>query len=166
MSEISQAYGAVSVPLSVAALAGVALSLFYQAQQTRIMRDERDRAVHREMVYLAIEDPKLAACWEPPDSPMTFDRYRQLMYVNLIMGRWNAAYRLGDIDEATLRSLLAQHFRGEIGRLHWAQARTGWLSINVGGRTGRSAEFAKIAEESYRSAIAVGPAVAANDYFR
>jgi hypothetical protein len=74
LSDISQAYSATSVLLSSIALTGVAISLVYQAQQTMVIRDERDRATHREMIYLTMEDRALAACWEPPDIPRSHGR--------------------------------------------------------------------------------------------
>jgi hypothetical protein len=117
------------------------------------------------MIYLAMEDRDLAACWEPPDTPMTFERYRQVSYTNLIMGRWHAAYLLGDVDASTLRHILDQHFRGEIGRLHWCHGRDHWLRTTVGGRKAKAAEFAAIVEERYQMAMGAGPAVAADGYF-
>jgi hypothetical protein len=165
LSDLNQAYSAASVLLSGIALTGVAISLVYQSQQTRVIRDERDRATHREMVYRAMEDRALAACWEPPDIPMTFEQYRQVSFTNLIMGRWHAAYQLGDVDSATLRRILDQHFRGEIGRLHWSHGHRSWLYTTIGGRRTKAAEFAEIAEERYQAAINGGPAVAADGYF-
>jgi hypothetical protein len=165
LSSTSDAYSAASVLLSGIALTGVAISLVYQAQQTKVIRDERDRATHREMIYAAMQDPALAACWEPPDIPMTFERYRQVCFTNLIMGRWHAAYQLGDVESSTLRHILDQHFRGEIGRLHWSHGRQRWLHTTIGGQRAKAAEFAEIVEERYQAAIIAGPAVAADGYF-
>ncbi|MGW6982924.1 DUF6082 family protein [Streptomyces sp. NPDC054932] len=165
LGDRTQAFSATSVLLSGIALSGVAVSLMYQAQQTKAVRDERDRATHRQMVYLAMEDRALAACWEPPGIPMTFERYRQVMFTNLIMGRWHAAYQLGDVDASTLRFILDRHFRGEIGRLHWSHGRREWLRGAIGGRNRRAVMFAEIVEERYRAAISAGPEVPADGYF-
>ncbi|MCX5613316.1 DUF6082 family protein [Streptomyces sp. NBC_00047] len=165
LGDRTQAFSAASVLLSGIALAGVAMSLMYQARQTKAVRDERDRATHRQMVYLAMEDPALAVCWEPPDAPIVFERYRQVIFTNLIIGRWHAAYQLGDIDASTLRFILDRHFRGEIGRLHWRLGSSTWLQGAVGGRDRRAAMFAEIVEERYRAAISAGPAVPADGYF-
>ncbi|MFD6183115.1 DUF6082 family protein [Streptomyces goshikiensis] len=165
LGDRSQAFSAASVLLSGIALAGVAASLMYQAQQTKAVRDERDRATHRQMVYLAMGDRALAACWEPPGIPMTFERYRQVMFANLIMGRWHAAYQLGDVDASALRFILDRHFRGEIGRFHWSHGRREWLRGAIGGHHRRAAMFAEIVEERYQAAISAGPAVPADDYF-
>ncbi|MEU9231559.1 DUF6082 family protein [Streptomyces subrutilus] len=165
LGDRAQAFSAASVLLSGIALAGVAVSLMYQAQQTQAVKDERDRATHRQMVYLAMEDRALAACWEPPAVPMTFEQYRQIMFTNLIMGRWHAAYKLGDVDSSTLRFILDRHFRGEIGRLHWSHGRREWLRGAMGGRDRRAAMFAEIVEERYQAAITAGPAVPADGYF-
>ncbi len=165
LGDRAQAFSAASVLLSGIALAGVAMSLMYQARQTKAVRDERDRATHRQMVYLAMGDRTLAACWEPPDTPIEFERYRQVIFTNLIIGRWHAAYQLGDIDASTLRFILDRHFRGEIGRLHWSLGRSTWLRGAVGGRDRRAAMFAEIVEDRYKAAISSGPAVPADGYF-
>ncbi|WP_405787089.1 DUF6082 family protein [Streptomyces sp. NBC_00029] len=161
----TQAFSAASVLISGIALAGVAISLTLQGQQTKAARDERDRSTHRQMIYLTMGDRALAECLEPPNSPMPFERYRQIIFANLIMGRWYAAYQLGDVDDSTLRYTLERHFRGEIGRLHWEYGGHDWLRGAIGGNRRRAAAFAKIVKESYDAAVNAGPAMPAADYF-
>ena len=54
LSQISQAYGALSVILSAGALAGVAASLAYQSRQTRIATEETTWTAHRELLLLSL----------------------------------------------------------------------------------------------------------------
>ncbi|MGW2270536.1 DUF6082 family protein [Streptomyces yangpuensis] len=161
----TQAFSAASVLIAGIALAGVAASLTLQGQQAKAARDERDRSTHRQMIYLTMGDRALAECLEPPNVAMPFERYRQIIFANLIMGRWYAAYQLGDVDESTLRYTLERHFRGEIGRSHWEYGRHDWLRGAIGGRQRKAATFVKIVEDSYRAAVDAGPAMPAADYF-
>ncbi|WP_405813074.1 DUF6082 family protein [Streptomyces sp. NBC_00040] len=161
----AQAFSAASVLISGIALTGVVVSLTFQAQQTKAARDERDRSTHRQMIYLTMGDRALAECLEPPNTSMPFERYRQIIFANLIMGRWYAAYQLGDVDDSMLRYTLERHFRGEIGRAHWEYGSHDWLRGAIGGRRRRAAAFAKIVEDSYKAALHAGPAVPAADYF-
>ncbi|MFF4489912.1 DUF6082 family protein [Streptomyces sp. NPDC001544] len=66
LSQISQAYGALSVVLSAGALAGVAASLAYQARQTRIATEETTWTAHRELLLLSLANTEFLTCWEPP----------------------------------------------------------------------------------------------------
>ncbi|WP_159061948.1 DUF6082 family protein [Streptomyces sp. WM6368] len=161
----AQAFSAASVLISGIALTGVVVSLTFQAQQTKAARDERDRATHRQMIYLTMGDRALAECLEPPNSPMPFERYRQFIFANLIIGRWYAAHQLGDVDDSTLRYTLKRHFRGEIGRAHWEYGRHDWLRGAIGGQQRKAAAFADIVEDCYKDAVDAGPAVPTADYF-
>ncbi|MFD3809146.1 DUF6082 family protein [Streptomyces sp. NPDC058619] len=161
----AQAFSAASVLISGIALTGVIVSLTFQALQTKTARDERDRSTHRGMIYLTMGDRALAECLEPPNTPMPFERYRQIIFANLIMGRWYAAHQLGDVDDSTLRYTLERHFRGEIGRAHWEYGCHDWLRGAIGGQQRKAAAFAAIVEGCYRAAVDAGPAVPAADYF-
>ncbi|MFI9102974.1 DUF6082 family protein [Streptomyces fildesensis] len=165
LSEISQTYGAVSVPLSMVALAGVIASLAYQARQTRIAQAETNRSSHRELVLLAISKPELRQCWEPPVVAMTTAEWERIAFTNLILSGWENAYRLGSLTDVQLRLMLTGHFRGGPARTHWSQARTGWLELAEEARDRRARGFAVIAEECFQAAVAAGTAVAGDDYF-
>ncbi|WP_159083186.1 DUF6082 family protein [Streptomyces sp. P3] len=91
LSDISQTYG---TPLSIAALAGVAVSLVYQSRQTAVTYAEAQRASHRQLVIMAIDDPELMVCWEPFTVPVTALDAKQIAYTNLIVSNWSADYRL------------------------------------------------------------------------
>ncbi|MCF3130230.1 DUF6082 family protein [Streptomyces olivochromogenes] len=165
LSNVSQSYGALSVLFSAAALAGVAASLWYQARQTQIAQEAARRDAHRELIVLALGDPSLLPCWEPPHTRMTAIRRKQILFANLIVTNWESDFRLGNLDEAALRDMFDGHFRGEIAREHWVTGGRGWgLSADLSADPMRR-QFVEIAGERYALAVADGPPVAAAEYF-
>ncbi|MFE2671059.1 DUF6082 family protein [Streptomyces mirabilis] len=165
LSNVSQTYGALSVLFSAAALAGVVVSLWYQARQTQVAQEAARRDAHRELIVLALDDPSLLACWEPPQTPMTAIRRKQILFTNLIVSNWESDFRLGNLGAAALRDMFDGHFGGEIAREHWVTGGPGWrvsaeLSVDP-----RRREFVKIAGECYARAVAGGSPVAATEYF-
>ncbi|MBL1085171.1 hypothetical protein JK359_24905 [Streptomyces actinomycinicus] len=166
LSAVSQTYGAVSVFISAAALAGVALSLAYQARQTRIQNGEAHRSAHRELVLLTLSDPAYQVCWEPPNTPMTQERWKQLLVANLIVSMWSTDYKLGLMDDHLLRAVLEDYFRGEIGRAYWHNSGPSWHRYFARSGDRHERRFLALAEDAYRTAVAAGPAVPAAEYFR
>ncbi|MGH4034041.1 DUF6082 family protein [Actinomycetota bacterium Odt1-20B] len=164
LSEISQAYSAVSVVFSGVALWGVALSIAYQVRQTKMGREEVRRSAHRELLFRALDDPSLVPCWEPPRPGDTPETWRRLVYTNLIMVAWEADYRNRRRDDA-LRQELQTHFTGEIARLHWERGRDWWRTYARAEKDKAALRFVEIADDAYRSAVVEGPAVPAADYF-
>ncbi|MFI8532831.1 DUF6082 family protein [Streptomyces aquilus] len=165
LSNVSQTYGALSVLFSAAALAGVAVSLWYQARQTQIAHEAARRDAHRELIILALGDGSLLECWEPPNTPMTAARRKQILFTNLIVSNWESDFKLGNLGEAALQDMFDGHFAGEIAREHWAVGGHGWrvsaeLSVDPMRR-----HFFEIADERYARAVAAGPPVAAAEYF-
>ncbi|MFD3582940.1 DUF6082 family protein [Streptomyces sp. NPDC058683] len=165
LSAISQTYGAVSVLISAAALAGVALSLAYEARQTRTQNEESHRSAHRELVILTLSDPSFQVCWEPPNTPMTQEKWKQLLVANLIVSMWSSDYKLGLVDDRTTRATLDDYFRGEVGRNYWHNSGPSWHRYSAGSRDRRERRFVTLAEEAYRAALAAGDPVLTVDYF-
>ncbi|WP_225826657.1 DUF6082 family protein [Streptomyces naphthomycinicus] len=166
LSAVSQTYGAVSVFISAAALVGVALSLAYQARQTRIQNGEAQRSAHRELVLLTLNEAAYQVCWEPPNTPMTRERWKQLLIANLIVSMWRTDYKLGLMGDRLARAVLQDYFRGEIGRAYWHNSGPSWHRYFAGSRDRREQRFLALAEDAYRAAVAAGPAVPAAEYFR
>ncbi|WP_256340494.1 DUF6082 family protein [Streptomyces sp. 2231.1] len=165
LSDVSQTYGALSVLFSAAALAGVAASLWYQARQTQIAQEAARRDAHRELIILALGDPSLLACWEPPHASMTAIRRKQVLFTNLIVTNWESDFRLGNLSEAALRDMLDGHFQGEIAREHWVTGGNGWrVSAELSADPMRR-QFVRVADERYAQALASGPPVSADEYF-
>lgn len=166
LSDISQTYGALSVLFSDAALLGVIASLVYQGRQSGLESEEAKRAVHRELLQMAMNDPELIPCWDPLAQPVTATQWKQLVYVNLIFNAWYADYRIGRYGEAMARVILATHFRGELARLHWGRFASDWRQLSAAEDTRRGARFIELADEVYRQAVAAGPAVPVSAYLR
>ncbi|MFG2385743.1 DUF6082 family protein [Streptomyces avermitilis] len=165
LSDISQTYGAVSVLASAAALVGVALSLAYQARQTRIQNEETHASAHRELVLLSLSDPVYQVCWEPPNTPVTEERWRQLLVANLIVSMWSSDYKLSIMDDRTTLAVLGDYFRGEIGRAYWHNSGPSWHQYFDHSRDARQRRFVSLADEAYNAAAAAGPPILARDYF-
>ncbi|MGW2689981.1 DUF6082 family protein [Streptomyces sp. NPDC001414] len=165
LSQISQAYGALSVILSAGAVAGVAVSLAYQARQTRIATEETTWSAHRELLLLALAESEFLTCWEPPSTSVTPDEWRHIIYTNLIIQDWEKTYVLGLMTEAQLSRTFELHFQGETARNHWSNSRDHYLRYANGGVNRKTREFARTADRCYENAVAAGPAVPASNYF-
>lgn len=165
LSEISQTYAAVSLPLTAAALLGAVASLRYQARQTRISREDSRNATHRELLTAAREDPDLLVCWGPLPVRLSPVRWKQMTYVNSILVFWHSQYILTNSPEADAAVRFNAHrlFRGEIGHEFWVAARSGWQENMSGGE--RSRRFLAILEEEFNAAQAEGPPVSISDFF-
>ncbi|MFD7874467.1 DUF6082 family protein [Streptomyces sp. NPDC059766] len=157
LSDISQAYGAVSVVLSAIALAGVALSLLYQVRQTRTSNEQAIRDGHLQLATLALSDPDLLQAWSPPVAPITLKRHQQHLITSLALGELLQRFRIGHLSIEKLAVKLDGHFRGEIAREQWEREGSGWRStMEAGDRRDRA--FVRLVDERYQIAVAAGPA--------
>ncbi|MGW2642038.1 DUF6082 family protein [Streptomyces sp. NPDC001348] len=165
LSQISQAYGALSVILSAGALAGVAASLAYQARQTRIATEETTWTAHRELLLLSLADTEFLTCWEPPSIAVTLEEWRRIVYAHLIVQDWEKSYQFGLINDDQLTRTFALHFRGQTARDHWRNSRDFYLQHAAAGENPRLHRFAGLAERAYQAAVAAGPPISSADYF-
>jgi len=164
LSEISQTYSIVSVPLSAAAVLGVVVSLSYQARQVRLQSEGNDRSTHREMILMALHDPDLALCLEPPPVPMTAQRRRQHMYLNLFFSYWHSQYIVGHMGREEVRAIVSEFFRGELPREFWRLHAPGWRAVE-GAAGGENIEFVRLIDRLYDEATAEGPGIPVSDYY-
>ncbi|MEU9208207.1 DUF6082 family protein [Streptomyces sp. NPDC048415] len=116
-------------------------------------------------VVLSLSDPAYQVCWEPPNTRMTQERWRQLLVANLIVSMWSSDYKLGFLDDRTTRAVLSDYFRGEIGRAYWHNSGPSWHRYFDEGRDARQRRFVDLAEEAYAAAVAAGPPILTRDYF-
>lgn len=165
LSDVSQTYGALSVLFSAAALVGVALSIAHQARQTRMQNEEAHRSEHRDLIQLSLSDPDFVVCWEPPNTPMTQQRWRQILMSTLIVSMWHRDFKLRFLEEQAVRVILEDFFRGEIGRAYWMNSGPLWNRLATAGSDRRAKRFVRIADEAYAAAVACGPPVPADEYF-
>lgn len=167
LSDISQTYAVISVPLSALALVGAVASLIYQARQARVSQEEAASTVHRELLSRALDDPDLSMCWGPLTSQqITSARTKQFTYINMIISFWHSDYILTGwrADDEALRFLAGKLFNGEVGREFWALFADDWRIGLADAR--RSRRFLDILDEAHERAVASGPAVSASDFYQ
>jgi len=153
-SEIGQTYGAAAALVSVLALAGISVSLVLQAREAKIAREYTSRAVHSELMRMAMDDPAYRECWGPFGASGDEVALRQHMYVNLIVSYWQSRYELGMFSDAHLRVGASAMFAAMPGRRFWSAAREARLAVSD---TRRLRRFHRILDEEYRKAEAAGP---------
>lgn len=164
LSDISQTYGALSVPISAIALSGVAASLIYQVRQTNIANQEAQRSSHRQMLMYALEHPEFLVCWEPVSGMSTVEM-RRLIYTNMIVSNWHSDYVLRRWNDREARARFSVHFQGAVARTHWEKTASNWRRVAEASGDTRRVRFVDIADESYAAAAAAGPGVPPEAYF-
>jgi hypothetical protein len=152
LSDVGQTYGAASAVLSVLALIGVVVSLMIQARETRVAREQARRALHFELLKMAMDDPFYLRVWGPFAPPDT-DRYREHMYANLIVSHWQMDWEVGTLDEEHLREVAAIFLQGEIGNRFWHDVRE--MRMKAEGSQRRRRRFLQIIDQEYRQAVIV-----------
>jgi Family of unknown function (DUF6082) len=150
LSDVGQAFGAVSAVVSAIALVGIVTSLVIQQKQNRVMEEQTVRQRHFELVRLTMDDPKFLDVWGArPD--VDYDP-ALLGFATLVVSHWLMLWRIGNIDEEALRRNATAYFAGGIGRDHWRRSGPGWSTPD------RQAErFVAIMDEEYRRALSAGP---------
>jgi len=154
LSFIGQTYGAASAVVAVLALAGVVVTLGYQARETRRAREETRRNTTADLLRMAMTDPDLDKCWGPVplrDDPTT---RKQQLYTNMIIAAWELSWEMGATPEHRLRVNANEMFRGQIGRDFWRNAGARRLA---GSANRRERRFHEILDEEYRRALADHP---------
>ncbi|MEV3857630.1 DUF6082 family protein [Streptomyces sp. NPDC050095] len=154
ISNIAQAYGAVSALLSGLAVIGVIVSLILQAREGKASRVQTARAAHTDLIKTAIENPDYLECWGGPDPTRTVLMRRQHMYINLVISYWEMSYEIGDLKDDWLAAVCDEVFTGEIGRSFWERNRAARISTAP---TRRLKHFNEIIDERYRRALATPP---------
>jgi hypothetical protein len=156
LSNIGQTYGAVSALLTALALAGVVISLLYQAHDVSIAREQARRTFHNELLRMELEDPiymeALGAPWGLQIST-DFDSLRQYNFIHMWVSFWHSRVALGEMSEMELRSAASlELFNSTAGRNYWLASRETRMRI----AKGRELRFAKILDDEYHKALAKG----------
>src|SRR5262249_17971419 len=123
LSNIATTYGAAAAFLSVLALAGVAVSLIFQARETKANREQSLRVMHMDLMKLAMDDEMYRRCWGPDFSSDDPDEQRAQLYVNMIISHWRLMWELDAITEMHLRTIAAMVFQSDDGRVFWRDSR-------------------------------------------
>jgi hypothetical protein len=150
LSWVGQTYGAASALLAVLALIGVTVSLFMQARDAKANREQGLRAIHTELLQMAMDDELYRRSWGPFFASADPDAQRAHMYVNMIISTWQMQYELDAISEEHLRATAYLVFSGEIGQRFWSDARNLRLQAVS---TRRERRFHEILDEEYKRAL-------------
>lgn len=149
LGDIATTYGAASAFLSVLALTGVAVSLVFQARETKASREQALRSLHVDLLRMAMDDEVYRRCWGPffdTDDP---DGQRAQMYTNMIVSHWQLMFELNAISEAHLRESAFVVFSGDEGRRFWSGSRA---MRAAAADTRRERRFHQILDEEYQRA--------------
>jgi hypothetical protein len=160
LSNIGQTYGAVSALLSSLAIAGVVVSLLYQARDSQTAREQTTRAIHHDLIKMMMEDPALmtaiGAPWGLP-IPAESAPIREFLYIRMWVTFLGGNYIIGETSDSSVRYFASHElFRSRAGRDYWAAARHEQLA----GTRGRNNRFYRLLDDEYRKAMAGGAAVA------
>jgi hypothetical protein len=150
LGDIGQAYGAASALISVLALTGVAASLFFQARESKASRDQALRALHLDLMKMAMQDEVYSDSWGPFFDNDDHTEQRQHMYINLIIEHWRMMCEFGSMTETHLRSVAHIVLIGEPGRRFWANGRELRLR-SAGSRLEK--KFHRVLEEEYQKVL-------------
>lgn len=154
LSNIGQAYGAISALISSLALVGVVVSLLHQARAGRTAREQSIRSLQQQLIRMEMENPALmtaiGAPWGLP-IPAESARIREHLYIHMWTSFWAGNYVVGEMTASAVRKMA----RGELlnsraGRIYWAAIRENVLSTNEG----KYRRFARIVDEEYQKVMA------------
>ncbi|MBE8476298.1 DUF6082 family protein [Streptomyces justiciae] len=159
LSAVSQTYGALSTLFSAVALIGVGASLAYQARQARVTNDDTQRSAFRELLLVAVADPELLVCVDPPRPDVPADVARQLIFTHVLVMQWHTEYGLGRINDDGLVATLRVHFRGQRAREHWATRAVDWRDYATAVGEPRGLRFTDLMDAAHAEAAAAGPPV-------
>jgi hypothetical protein len=154
LGSVGEAYGAASAILAGLALTGVVTSLIIQAREAKAGREQTLRALHADLLKMAIDDPGLLECWGPIEQSSDVEWFRKHVYTNLIVSHWQLMWEVDVLSEPHLQVLADQFFKGEAGRRFWAEARGPRMKAETSRRARR---FTAVIDQRYLAALAAGP---------
>ncbi|MGH4017200.1 MAG: DUF6082 family protein [Pseudonocardiaceae bacterium] len=155
LSKVGATYGAISAVIAAIALFGVVASLVIQTREAKAAREQGLRALHADLMQMAMADPVYMECW---GSYITenFDTERQFTYINLIISQWHSVYEIGEVTDARLRANAMSLFSGAPGYRYWQAGGSFWKEMYPGRRSQR---FYRIIDEAYRETLKKHPVV-------
>jgi hypothetical protein len=143
LSEVGQAYGAVSALLSALALCGVALSLLLQWRQTRMSQIITARERQFELIQLGLHNPDLiyVRIRGIPDADLP-----KIQYAHLWVSHWKMLWDLRLVREPEISHLALELFGNDVAYAWWEKVGPHW---NIS-RSRRSRQFMKILMEAHQ----------------
>jgi uncharacterized membrane protein len=167
--QVGQAFGVVNGVFSALALMIVGITLWVQFRELRMQRDElrlqREamvqsqeelrrsaeasmRALHLELIRMAINDAELAMLWPELAPNVPAERSRQFLYANLILQHHDMIARVGDRSRDQVRASVRFSFMNPIVREYWVASASARRAVNVPGSP--TSEFDELCEEVYQ----------------
>ncbi|MBB5776408.1 DUF6082 family protein [Nonomuraea jabiensis] len=153
LSDIGQTYGAASAVLSAFALVAIGVSLFLQAREMRISREEAQRTHHLQLMQLQIENPALHRVLGMPHTGLD---PRVHLYLNLLLSYWEMLFIVGELPESILVDYARTDFFGtEAGTRFWKGTREYRRLV---ARNRRSQRFVAAIDLAWRQSLEARPA--------
>jgi hypothetical protein len=153
LSNIGQTYGAVSALLSSLALAGVAISLLYQARDSQTAHEDVSRRFQHELLKMELEDVSLMNAFGAPYGlPISadFTSIRQFLFVHMWVSYLAGNYAIGESSKSAIRTFAANElFRSKAGRGYWDAVGEVQLRDSIGRRN----HFFRVLDDEYKKAI-------------
>ncbi|MEX5636273.1 DUF6082 family protein [Parafrankia sp. FMc2] len=146
LGDIATTYGAAAALLSVLALAGVAVSLVFQARETKASRDQALRSLHVDLLRMAMDDEVYRRCWGEFFDSSDPEEQRAQLYVNMIFSHWELMFELNALTEVALHEAARIVLAGPDGRRFWEGSRE-IRARSVSSR--RKRRFHAIVDEEY-----------------
>ncbi|MGI5215239.1 DUF6082 family protein [Plantactinospora sp. CA-290183] len=148
MSDLGQAYGALSALLSGAATIGIAAALLLQVRQVKISQAQGMRTMQIELMRMLIERPELRPV-SPSGQYKSMDQRRRDIFSNLILKYLELGYEIGYFPADSLRGELRDQMKVRDIREHWQRIRIAY----EGGLQNRSQRrFIRLVDEACRRA--------------
>ena len=145
LSDVGQAYGAISAILSGLALCGVAVSVTVQWRQVVWARVASARERHFELIKLMLAEPGLNYQLREGESD---ERHRRQLTCNLWASHWLLLWDLGELDPRSVRTAFDELFADAYARDWWRDLGPHWIAR----RSRRRDEFLEITWSSFRAA--------------
>jgi hypothetical protein len=110
------------------------------------------RALHLDLIRMAIENSDLVVAWPELDANLPPERAQQYLYANLILQHYRMQLIVGDRSLEQVRAYVRFSFQSPIVRAYWAASEQARRAVNPAGTS--TSEFDQLCDEVYRE----GPA--------
>ncbi|GAA3387180.1 hypothetical protein GCM10020369_28730 [Cryptosporangium minutisporangium] len=154
LSNIGQAFGALSALLSGIALVGVVISIRAQLQDVAVARAQSVRDLHLELSRMALDDWKSFGPIFSDSAIVDAPNPRSDVFTNQLIAFWWTAYEFGYFSPEATRYNFRELFKSEPGRDFWGRSEGAWRQS---GTSSKYQTFLSIASAEYLQAVEGGP---------
>lgn len=126
MSAIGEAFGTISAALSAIALIGIATSLYFQMQQTRVAQIEASRTMRAQLMQFALTNPQYLPLWgfDPREGEQ---KNSEAAYNSLVFAYLKMSYALRVLTDFELAGWCRVAFQQRTVANFWNGAREVYL---------------------------------------